>query len=162
MWFNGTPAIDGEIAARFGAAIEHALQGRLDHLACTPQGALALCLLLDQMTRNAYRGTPRAFAGDRRARRIARTAIARGFDRRLPPGLRGFLYMPLHHSESVGDQNRSIGLLWQLRGPAKLQYAVEHRDVVARFGRFPHRNAVLGRPSSAEESAFLLEPGSRF
>jgi uncharacterized protein (DUF924 family) len=162
IWFNGTPALDQEIAARFGDAIERALKGRLDHLARTPRGALALCLLLDQMTRNVHRGTARAFAGDRRARRIAHTALARGFDRRLPPGLRGFLYMPLHHSESVGDQNRSIGLLWRLRGPAKLKYAIDHRDVVARFGRFPHRNAALGRRNTPAEDAYLAAPHERY
>jgi uncharacterized protein (DUF924 family) len=162
MWFNGTPALDADIARRFRPAIEQALCGRLDHLACTPRGALALCLLLDQMTRNTFRGTALAFAGDARARRTATAAIARGFDRRLPAVLRAFLYMPLHHSESHGDQNRCVGLLWRVRGPGGLKYAVGHRNIVVRFGRFPHRNAALGRANTPAEDAYLAAPHQRF
>ncbi|TWT03064.1 DUF924 family protein [Reyranella sp. CPCC 100927] len=162
MWFNGTPALDAEIVRRFGAAIEKALDGHYDHLARTPRGALALCLMLDQMTRNAFRGTGRAFAGDARARRIARAALARGFDRRLPRVQRSFLYMPFHHSESQGDQNRSIGLLWRVHGPGPLKYSVDHRDIVVRFGRFPHRNAALGRTDTPAEQAYLGGVHARF
>ena len=162
IWFNSTPAFDAETARRFGADIERALQGRLDHLARSPRGALALCLLLDQMTRNAFRRTGRAFAGDRRARRIAKAAVARGLDRRLPAIQRGFMYMPLHHSESHGDQNRCVGLLWRVRGPGKLKYAVGHRDIVVRFGRFPHRNAALGRADTPAEDAYLKGIHERF
>lgn len=162
MWFNGTPAIDADIRTRFAPAIECALQGRLNHLAATPRGALALCLLLDQMTRNVFRGTGRAFAGDRRAQRIARSAVARGFDRRLPLVQRAFLYMPLHHSETQGDQNRCVGLLWRLHRPSGLDYAIGHRDTVVRFGRFPHRNAALGRTSTPAEDAYLDAPHQRY
>lgn len=162
MWFNGTPAIDADIARHFAPVIEQALNGRLDHLAATPRGALALCLLLDQMTRNVFRGTRRAYAGDRRARRIARSALARGFDRRLPVVQRAFLYMPLHHSEAPGDQNHCVGLLWQLHRRSGLSYVVGHRDIVVRFGRFPHRNAVLGRINTPAEDAYLAAPHDRY
>jgi len=162
MWFNGTPALDADIARRFGAAIENALRGRYNHLARSPRGALALCLLLDQMTRNVFRGTGRAFAGDARARRIARSALAGSFDRRLPTVQRSFLYMPLHHSESLGDQNRCVGLLWQLYGSGTLKYAVGHRDIVARFGRFPYRNAALGRIDTPAEQTYLKGAHQRF
>lgn len=162
MWFSGTPALDADIAHRFGTAIENALRGRYNHLARTPRGALALCLLLDQMTRNVFRGTGRAFAGDARARRVARLALARGFDRRLATVQRSFLYLPFHHSESRGDQNRSVGLLWQLHGPGQLRYAVAHRDIVARFGRFPYRNAALGRVDTPAEQTYLKGAHERF
>ena len=162
MWFNGTPALDADIARRFGVDIERALRGRLGYLARSPRGALALCLLLDQMTRNVFRGTGRAFAGDSRARRIAEAAVARDFDRRLPMFQRGFLYLPFHHSESRGDQNRSVGLLWRLHRPSGLRYAVKHRDIVVRFGRFPHRNAALGRVNTSAEEAYLSGAHQRF
>jgi uncharacterized protein (DUF924 family) len=162
MWFRGTPAIDADIARRFGAVIAQALAGRLDHLADTPRGALALCLLLDQMTRNVFRGTSRAYAGDRRAQRIARQAIAHGFDRLLPPVQRLFLYTPLHHSEVPGIQNHCVGLMWRLRRRGGLYYVIEHRNVVVRFGRFPHRNAVLGRRNSPAEAAYLNGPHERY
>ena len=162
MWFNGTPALDADIRRRFGADIEQALQGRLDHLARSPRGALALCLLLDQMTRNAFRGTARAFAGDARARRVAASAVARGFDRRLPAFQSTFLCLPFHHSESRGDQNRSVGLLWRLNGPGSLKYVVGHRNTVVRFGRFPHRNAALGRVNTPAEEDYLRIPHERF
>ena len=162
IWFNSTPAFDADTARRFGADIERALRGRLDHLARSPRGALALCLLLDQMTRNVFRGTHRAFAGDRRARRIARAAVARGFDWHLPAFERRFMYMPFHHSESHGDQNRCVGLLWRARGSGKLKYAVGHRDIVVRFGRFPHRNAALGRVDTPAEETYLRGIHERF
>ncbi|TXL74439.1 DUF924 domain-containing protein [Vineibacter terrae] len=162
MWFNGTPAIDADIARRFGADIEKALHGRLNHLASSPRGALALCLLLDQMTRNVFRGSPRAFSGDARARRVARSAVVRGFDQRLPPYQRAFLYMPFHHSESRGDQNRCVGLLWPVSRPGAFKYAVGHRDIVVRFGRFPHRNAALGRMDTLGEAAYLSAPHERY
>jgi uncharacterized protein (DUF924 family) len=162
MWFNSTPALDADIARRFRPAIDRALHGRLDHLARSPRGALALCLLLDQMTRNVFRGTGRAYAGDARARRVAGVALARGFDWRLPLFQRSFLYLPLHHSESYGDQNRCLGLFWRLNRPGNLKYAVGHRDIVARFGRFPHRNAALGRASTAAEQIYLKGPHARF
>jgi uncharacterized protein (DUF924 family) len=162
MWFDSTPAIDAEIRLRFGPAIERALRGRLDHLARSPRGALVLCLLLDQMTRNVFRGTAGAFVGDRRARRIAASAVRRGFDRELPVFQRSFLYMPFHHSESRGDQNRCIGLIWRLRRPASLKFAVGHRNIVVRFGRFPHRNAALARSNTSAEDAWLQKPHARF
>ncbi len=162
IWFNSTPAFDAETAGRFGADVERALRGRLDHLARSPRGALALCLLLDQMTRNVFRGTGRAFAGDARARRIAGAAVARGLDQRLSGFQRSFLYMPFHHSESRGDQNHSVGLLWRVHGPGRLKYTVGHRDIVVRFGRFPHRNAALGRDDTPAEETYLRGIHERF
>jgi uncharacterized protein (DUF924 family) len=162
IWFQGTAAFDGQIRHRFGAAIARALEGRLDHLAATPRGALALCLLLDQMTRNAFRGSAGAFAGDRRARRIAGAALRRGFDRRLATVERLFLYMPFHHSESRGDQGLGIGLMSRMCRPSDVKHAIGHRDIVARFGRFPHRNAVLARPDTPAETAYLSAAHPRF
>lgn len=162
LWFTSSPALDTEIARRFGADIERAFSGRYDHLAETPAGALALVVLLDQFTRNAFRGTARAFAGDRRARRIAGRAIARRFDRHFPCQMRLFFYLPFEHSECLGDQHRCIGLVSQLQPPVSARWAVQHRELIRRFGRFPHRNAALGRPSTPAEAAFLAAPHPRF
>jgi uncharacterized protein (DUF924 family) len=162
LWYSGESHFDAEIARRFGRDIERALEGRNRHWMATPRGALALCLLLDQFTRNAFRGTARAFSGDGQARRVARYAIARRFDRRLPLQLRKFLYLPFEHSETLGDQHRCIGLFSQLHPPQDLWWAVHHRDIVARFGRFPHRNAALGRADSEAERAYLASDHERF
>jgi uncharacterized protein (DUF924 family) len=162
MWFSSTPALDTDIGHRFGRTIACALTGRHDHLARTPRGALALCILLDQMPRNCCRGTAAAFAGDARARRIAHSALVRGFDRRLPAFQRLFLYLPLEHSESRGDQGRFIGLLGRRHQVNNLKYAVAHRDIIVRFGRFPHRNAALGRADTPEETAYLQTSHPRF
>jgi uncharacterized protein (DUF924 family) len=161
-WFERDPALDAEIARRFAPLVEEAAAGRLDALAGEPRGALALCVLLDQFPRDIWRGTPRAFACDEAARRVAGRAVAAGLDRGLPPEERLFLYLPFEHSESLADQERSVALMVGLGDAEWLDYAVRHRDVVARFGRFPHRNAILGRASTPEEEAFLREPGSSF
>lgn len=162
MWFKSTPAVDADIAHRFAGAIAHALGGRSNHLARTPRGALALCVLLDQMTRNASRGTAAAFAGDPRARCVAQAAIARRFDRRLPAFQRLFLYLPFEHSESRGDQGRFIGLMARQHRANNLKYAVAHREIIVRFGRFPHRNAALGRTDTPAEAAYLQTDHPRF
>ncbi|MCW5744880.1 MAG: DUF924 domain-containing protein [Alphaproteobacteria bacterium] len=162
QWFTSTPALDADIARRFGPAIDLALRGRYNHLAGTPRGALALCVLLDQMTRNAFRGSARAFAGDARARQIAMAALARGFDRRLPVFQRIFLYLPFEHSEARGDQGRFMGLVSRLVRRNGLKYAVQHRDIIVRFGRFPHRNAALGRSDTPAEAAYLAVDHPRF
>ena len=134
--------------------------------ASTAHGALARVLVLDQFTRNVFRDTPQAFAGDERALATADDAVARGLDRELDGRGRWFLYMPFEHAESVAMQHRSLELFAALAqetgDPAPLEWARKHADVVFRFGRYPHRNEILGRPSTPEEVAFLAEPGSRF
>jgi uncharacterized protein (DUF924 family) len=161
-WFKPDPAFDAEIRRRFAPLVEEAGAGRLDGWGATPDGAVALCLLLDQFPRNIWRGTPRAFAHDPAARRVAGAALAAGHDARLPPPRRLFLYLPFEHSEDPADQDRSCALIAGLGDAEWLDYARRHRDVVARFGRFPHRNAILGRASTAEEARFLQQPGSSF
>jgi uncharacterized protein (DUF924 family) len=158
-WFKKSEALDGAIAANFADAVEQALAGRLDGMAVDAEGALALVILLDQFPRNLFRGTARAFAGDGHARRVAEQAIARNFDRFMPRYSAMFLYLPFEHSENLADQERSVQLLGSLQDDNLTKYAVAHRDIVARFGRFPHRNAALGRASTAEEQAFLDEGG---
>lgn len=161
-WFTPDPAFDAEIGQRFGALVEEALAGGLAAWAETPDGALALCLLLDQFPRNLWRGTPRAFAGDAMARALAADALAAGHDRAMPVDRRLFLYLPFEHSEELADQQRCLALVGTLGDARLLDYARRHRDVIARFGRFPHRNAILGRPSTPEEARFLQQPGSSF
>lgn len=170
-WFKRSDAFDRAITRRFGTAVRAALAGRLDGWSAHTDGALALILLLDQFTRNMHRGTPQAFAGDARALALALQLVASGEHLQLPPLQRWFAYMPLEHAEDAALQQQCVRLFEALAGNAgphraaltgALDYARRHRDVVARFGRFPHRNAILGRASSAEEKAFLLQPGSSF
>lgn len=167
MWFRKSDATDHEIAERFGALIERALRGELADWGAEPRGALAQILLLDQFTRNTLRDTPRAFAGDARALRAATAMIGARQDEALPPEQRAFVYMPFEHAEGMAMQDEAVRLFTRLAAEAPaladmLGYAHKHRDVVQRFGRFPHRNAILGRQSTADEIAFLREPGSRF
>nr|WP_283949725.1 DUF924 family protein [Limobrevibacterium gyesilva] len=165
-WFTKNEDFDAQCRTRFAVTAEAALDGTLDPWADTPAGTLALLIALDQFPRNIHRGTYMAFAGDAHARRIARGAVAGGVDARLTPVQRVFLYLPFEHSEDLADQDLSVRLFEQLDGEAQLagciDYAHRHRDVVRRFGRFPHRNAALGRASTAEEEAYLAEPGSGF
>lgn len=161
-WFKSDQGFDREIEKRFLSPIEAAARGALEPWVETPRGALALCILLDQFPRNVWRGTPRAFASDAEARRIADAALAAGHDRKLEPDERLFLYLPFEHSESLQDQERSVALFRALGDAEQLDYAVRHRDIIARFRRFPHRNRVLGRDSTPEELAFLQQPGSSF
>ncbi|MCB1883928.1 MAG: DUF924 domain-containing protein [Geminicoccaceae bacterium] len=161
-WFEKDAALDGAIGARFGGAVEAAGRGDLDAWAETAEGALALLILLDQFPRNLFRNQPRAFAFDAKARAVARRAVARGLDRALPPDVRHFVYLPFEHSEDLADQDWSLALFEALGDAAYLDFAHRHRVIVARFGRFPHRNRALGRASTAEEAAFLEEPGSGF
>jgi uncharacterized protein (DUF924 family) len=166
IWFRKDPAFDATIGARFGEAVGIALAGGFGAWCATAEGALARVLLLDQFTRNMFRDTPRAFAGDERALATAQDAIARGLDRELDPLGRWFLYMPFEHAEDMAMQRRSLELFGALSAemadPVALEWAQKHADVVFRFGRYPHRNAILGRASSPEEEAFLAQPGSRF
>lgn len=161
-WFMPNPAFDGAIARDFGGDVERAMAGDSAGLMDSPRGCLALVLLLDQFPRNLFRGTARAFAADARARAVARQALERGFDLALPPVMRMFLYLPFEHSEDMADQRRSVVLFETLGNTEWLDYAVRHRDIISRFGRFPHRNAALARPSTAEEMAFLNTPNSSF
>ena len=137
-------------------------QGELAARAAEPRGALASCLVLDQLPRNLFRGTPRAFAYDPLARAIARRTVAAGLDRQLDAKARLFLYLPFEHSEEIADQREAVRLCEELGNAGWLDYARRHLVIIERFGRFPHRNAILGRVSTPEEVAFLREPGSSF
>ncbi|MCC7327057.1 MAG: DUF924 domain-containing protein [Burkholderiales bacterium] len=166
VWFRKDPAFDAEIRQRFGDAVGVALAGGFGQWCVTAQGALARVLLLDQFTRNIFRDTPRAFAGDARALATAEDAVTRGLDRELDRHGRAFLYLPFEHAEDTAIQHRSLALFGALAAEtgddAALQWARKHADVIFRFGRYPHRNEILGRTSTPEELAFLSEPGSRF
>jgi uncharacterized protein (DUF924 family) len=167
QWFNGGPAFDALLRERFGALLDAACDGACDAWACTPLGTLALIVLLDQFSRNIHRGTPRAFAADPAALAQARGLVARGDDRVLPsPHHRAFAYLPFEHDESPGSQREAVRLCEQIRHEADCahyyEFALKHAVVIERFGRFPHRNAILGRASTDAEHAFLREPGSSF
>ena len=173
MWFGDSRKHDAEIRDRFGALHERASRGELESAwAPTPQGRLALIVVLDQFSRHIHRGTPRSFAQDLAAQRLAVAGIEQAMDRTLLPAQRAFFYLPLEHAESVELQRLSLRCFEQLANavaPARrkdyesfLDYARRHRDTIERFGRFPHRNAVLGRVSTAEEAEFLKQPGAWF
>jgi uncharacterized protein (DUF924 family) len=157
-WFRKDPSFDAEFRGRFLAAHDAAARGELDGWAADAAGALALLILLDQFPRNAFRGSAQMFATDAPARRIARRAIAAGLDRQADAQLRNFFYLPLMHSEALEDQQRAVALTEPL-GPQPQRFAVLHRDIIQKFGRFPHRNALLGRSTTADEQAFLDEGG---
>ena len=157
-WFRKDDAFDDEFRHRFLAAHEAAAAGTLDAWAASPTGALALLILLDQFPRNAFRGTPRMFATDAQASSIADQAVSRGFDQSVDVPLRLFFYLPFMHAERIADQQRSLALIEPLGGEA-LTAARAHLDIIARFGRFPHRNCVLGRRTTPEEQRFLDEGG---
>lgn len=161
-WFKADDAFDAAIRTNFEAAVDRAAAGAHDSMATAPEGALALAILLDQFPRNIYRGTPRAFAQDGKALALARQALDAGHDAALPAFQRTFLYLPFEHSENLADQERSVALFEALGNAEQLDYAIRHRDIVARFGRFPHRNAILGRESTSEEIEFLKQPKSSF
>jgi uncharacterized protein (DUF924 family) len=161
-WFRKDAATDTAIRERFAPLIDAIDTRALEDLVADADRALASVIVLDQFTRNIYRDSSRAFAYDELARAIAKLAIALHFDQRLPVERRIFLYLPLEHSESIVDQFRSVELIGALGDEEYTRYAKAHCDVIERFGRFPHRNAVLGRASTPEEEAFLNEPGSRF
>lgn len=166
IWFAADPKIDQEIRARFMSDYEQAAAGTLAHWRAAPHTALALILLFDQLPRNMFRGTPRAFATDRLARTVTAQLLAAGHDTRMAPAERMFAYMPLMHSEDIATQHQSVALFAQLgrEHPSfdSSAYAVRHMKIVERFGRFPHRNATLGRVSTPEEIEFLTQPGSSF
>lgn len=172
LWWGHRADLDEELQARFGAAVSAAAAGVIDHWTYRPQGRLALILLLDQLPRAIYRGTPEAFEQDEKARRVARKGLDSGAHKLLRPIQRVFFYLPFQHSEDLEDQDLSVELYRDLAAsvPDELRtkfaefvdYAVRHRDVISRFGRFPHRNLVLGRVPTPEEIEFLEQPGSSF
>jgi uncharacterized protein (DUF924 family) len=165
-WFRKDASFDRVLGDRWGGYYQQAVAGGLDDWGKAATGCLALILLFDQFPRNAFRDTPQAFATDPLARHWATVCLSQGWDRDLLPVQRWFIYLPFEHSEDLADQDRAIALFEQLReDPASaspIDYAYRHREVIRRFGRFPHRNAILGRPSTPEEQAFLQQPGSGF
>jgi uncharacterized protein (DUF924 family) len=172
LWFGKRDSQDLEARERFGEWVEQALAGGLTDWAQRPEGWLALVLLLDQLPRMLFRDSPKAFSGDLRAQKLVAQGIAADFDRQLKPIQRVFIYLVFEHCENLAVQNEAVSRFIDLVAEQpegeravfadNLDYAERHRKVIARFGRFPHRNAVLGRESTAEELEFLAGPGSRF
>ncbi|MBC9249022.1 hypothetical protein A9179_01910 [Pseudomonas alcaligenes] len=172
LWFGYRAEQDEQARQRFAACCEQALAGELQAWAEQPQGWLALLLLLDQLPRMLHRGTAQAFSGDARARSLLSAGLARGFDRQLPAIRQVFVYLVLEHAEELAAQDQAVAAFTRLHEQAQpaerelfagfLEFAQRHREVIARFGRFPHRNAQLGRATTPDEEAFLREPGSRF
>ncbi len=172
LWFRKSDEVDNEIRERFGPYVEAARSGRLEDWTETPCGALALVIVCDQFPRNIYRGSGDAFALDARARALTRRLLDTNTHRELRRIERVFVYLPLEHSETLADQDECVALYEALAAEAAadgaegfagyVDYAVRHRDIIARFGRFPHRNAALGRESTDEEREFLTQPGSSF
>ena len=166
IWFKCPVEHDNTLRRLFLADYERAAAGELGAWEERPESALALVLLLDQIPRNIFRGTQRAYAADPLARAVADRAMARGFDQSLPPVWRRFLYMPLHHSESLDDQRRALDLFRAVPAdPARrdaIDHGLRHYRTIERFGRFPHRNEILGRASSSGELAFLADPDPIF
>jgi uncharacterized protein (DUF924 family) len=162
-WFNGGAEFDAEVRTVLGPTLEAAARGDLAAWEGDRDGALALVLLLDQVPRNIFRGTPRAFAHDAEARRVARIVLERGWDLEVPIDRRAFLYLPFEHSEDLADQELSVRLFRErTEDPEYVKYAEAHLDVIRRYGRFPHRNAALGRESTEAEKAYLAQPGAGF
>ena len=159
QWYAKSARFDAAIQLKFEPVHHAAARGAYDAWAETAEGALALLILLDQFPRNLYRGSGHAFATDGKARAIARRAVASGFQREAEPLMRQFFLLPFEHSEALVDQHEAVRLAEELGDPETLKWAVIHRDIIARFGRFPHRNAALGRETTAEEQAFLDEGG---
>jgi uncharacterized protein (DUF924 family) len=171
-WFQKDPAFDREIHSRFHEDVDEACRGLRDHWCRTPVGLLATCILLDQFTRNLFRGSPRSWGTDPHTRALVKRALSEGLDRQIAPTQRTFVYLPLEHSEDVADHDRALLLFEAMlaeAGPAQapmvgmlLKYEHAHRDLIVRFGRYPHRNKVLGRKNTPEEDAYLAQPGAGF
>ena len=165
-WFRKDEGFDQEVRERFGSLYERAAAGALDGWRDDARSCLALVICLDQFPRNMFRGDGRTHATDAKAMESARYAVERAFDRELPPFQRMFVYMPFMHSENLEDQRRSVELFGRLAekpgAPDVTSYAVGHMEIVERFGRFPHRNVILGRETTPEEAEFLERPGSSF
>jgi len=160
-WFSKDEAFDQACRDRFMATYEAAARGDLNEWELTPEGALAVVLLLDQFPRNMFRGQRETYRADPVALMAADRAIERGFDHKVEPELRRFFYLPFMHSESLRHQERSVALNEALGEEDSIHWARHHRDIIARFGRFPHRNAILGRETTPEEEAFLREDSFR-
>ena len=158
-WFVSNPAFDEQIRARFLETYEAGMREELSHWERSAYGSFALVLLFDQFPRNIFRGTPKAFASDEKAKRIAERAIAAGRDKAVDPDVHTFFYMPFMHSEALADQERCVALMVRSGKQENIKYAEIHRDAIARFGRFPHRNEILGRRSTPEEIAYLKGGG---
>ena len=165
-WWLKDPTFDAEIRSRYLDHHRRAVAGELDPMAQTAEGALALVLLLDQFSSNIFRGKAESYAGDQHARKVARQALDARFDQAVPPLWRWFFYVPFEHSEALADQDLSVSLFEALPEhtgrDAAIAAASRHREIVARFGRFPHRNGILGRETTPEETAFLKQPNSSF
>ena len=158
-WFTRSAAFDGALSVKFGAALARAREGEFDGWVETPRGALGLVVLLDQLSRNIHRGTPHMFAGDRRALAIAKQAVGRGFHRTLPGPEASWFIMPFEHAEDIDAQWRGVALFESMGLNSMVYWAKLHLDIIARFGRFPHRNPILGRVSTPAETAFLAAGG---
>jgi len=158
-WFAKDPAFDATCRERFLLTYEAAARGDLNEWELTPEGSLAVILLLDQFPRNMFRGTRRVYQTDPAALLAADRAIEKGYDQEFEPALRQFFYLPFTHSEELADQERSVSLNEAMGDPEALKWARHHHDVIARFGRFPHRNEILGRETTPEEAAFLKVDG---
>lgn len=157
-WFRSTPEFDEEIRQRFYATWQHACAAELNHWQQQPAGSLALTIVLDQFPHHLFRGQAQAYADEQQAREVADAAIRAGQDQQLAPDERPFLYLPFMHSEDLDDQLRAVALYEQSGLESNLRVARHHLDIIRRFGRFPHRNAILGRPSRADECAYLASP----
>ncbi|MFA5924112.1 MAG: DUF924 family protein [Methylococcaceae bacterium] len=158
VWFNSTPEFDQEIRNKFGAANSMAAEGKLDDLMQMQRGTLALIILLDQFSRNIFRGKAAAFANDEKARCVAESGLQKGYDERLLTVEKKFFYLPFEHAEDLEFQEKSIMLFIRLGDSDSLRHALCHRDQILRFGRFPDRNQALGRENSKAELAFLKQP----
>ena len=171
-WYGGGEGFDFIIRDRFATLVARALAGDLSNWKRSPRASMALIILLDQFTRNIFRGSPRAFEGDEQARSVLNAALTKGFDHSLSYKERCFIYMPLEHSESLADQQRCVELFEALLAEApaayhsnigsSLNFAIKHRDIIREFGRFPHRNEILGRIATPEEIRYLADGGARF
>ena len=172
MWFSKSEALDAEIAHRFGDDVLDAQAGEYQHWEQTPEGTLALLILLDQFSRNIWRGKPASFSCDAQALALAKRALSQGRDAQVASVARIFFYLPLEHAEDMACQHAAVAALEHLAACADAktydflqvtaEYARKHREVVAQFGRFPHRNRILGRPSTATEEVYLAQPGAGF
>jgi uncharacterized protein (DUF924 family) len=160
LWFNSTLAFDQQLRTRFEATWRHASEGRLSAWEDAAPGALALVIVLDQFPLNMFRGKAVQFSTEVLARAVAERAIARGFDRELSKPQQAFLFLPYMHSETLADQDRSVALFGAAGLEENLEFARGHREIVRRFGRFPHRNRLLGRASTAQETAWLASPAA--
>lgn len=164
QWFQKNDDFDAEIVARFESDYKLAVKGILDPWRDDPKGALALVIILDQFPRNMYRDTPQAFATDHKALEITKYALSKQFDALLNTQEKTFLYLPLEHSENLDDQDICVDLFAAIKDedPVVYNYAIRHRDVIRKFGRFPHRNAILGRENTRGENEYLSQPDSGF